>query len=147
MWMTRPTSSVERAPSDSPVMRLHSKLTGDSAMRGGWTPTDGSGGQLGDLQLADLGREIDGADVHPLGERLIDQVDDELAGVADVALGVLVAVAAVPALAGADAEHDDRRARADRVEKAERRGVDAALASTVVASAIGRGTTVLISSL
>ena len=42
MWMTRPISSVERAPSDSPVMRWHSKLTGDSAMRGARTPTDGT---------------------------------------------------------------------------------------------------------
>ena len=78
-------------------MRLHSKLTGDSAMRGGLTPTDGTGSQIGLVEFADLGREIDGADVHPLGDRLVDQVDDELAGVADIVLGVLVACCAGPA--------------------------------------------------
>ena len=43
MWITQPTSSVERGPSDRPVMRRHSKLTGDCAIRGARTPTDGSG--------------------------------------------------------------------------------------------------------
>ena len=78
--------------------------------------------QFGLFEFADALREIDRADVHAFGERLVDQVDDELAGIADVALGVLPAVAG--RIAGADAEHDNGRYRADRVEEAERRGVD-----------------------
>jgi hypothetical protein len=128
MWMTRPISSVERAPSDSPVMRWHSKLTGDSAMRGARTPTDGTGVSPAFFEFADRARKIDGADVHPLGERLVDQIDDELAAIADVALGVLVAVAGGAGVARADAEDDDRRHRTDRVEEAERRRVDPPLA-------------------
>ena len=92
-------------------MRLHSKLTGDSAMRGGLTPT--------------VAGEIDRADVHALGQRLVDQVDHELAGLADVVFGILVAAVIARAV---DAEHHDRRVGADGVKKAEWRRVDMPLA-------------------
>ena len=100
---------------------------------------------MGRVEFAGPGGEIYGTDVHPLGQRFVDQVDDELAAVPDIALGILVAVLA--RRPRADPEHDDRRHGADRIEKAERRGIDASEPSTVVASAIGRGTTVLTSSL
>ena len=95
-------------------------------MRGGRTPTDGHRVQIGMCRVRrSRVRKIDGADVHALGDRLVHQIDDEFAGVADIALGVLVAVARRRVGSpGLIAEHDDRRHRADRVEKAERRGVD-----------------------
>src|SRR5262245_64649268 len=51
-------------------------------------PDRGQGTKSGLVELADTCREIDGADIHALGECLIDQVDNELAAVADIALGV-----------------------------------------------------------
>ena len=45
--------------------------------------------EAGEVDLADLGRQVDRAEVHRRGERLVDQIDHELAAVADVVGGVL----------------------------------------------------------
>ena len=72
-----------------------------------------------DLDLADLRRKVDGAEVHGLGDRLVDQVDHELAGIADVVGGVLGAAGG----RDAEAEHHDRRLLGQHVEEAERRRI------------------------
>jgi hypothetical protein len=95
-------------------------------MRGAAIVADGAAVSPASIQLVDALVEIDGADVHRLGHRLVDQVDHELAGGADVGDGVLRGAAA----ALLDAEHDDRRVVAEVVEEAERGGV---VASRVVA--------------
>ena len=146
MWITRPTSRVERGPSDSPVIRLHSKLTGDlrDARR-----ADADRGQRRSnrpFRARPSRREIDGADIHPLGDRLVDQVDDELAGVADVALGILVAVARPP-VAGLMPSTTTGGTELTALKKLNGAALTRPDASTVVASAIGRGTTVLTSKL
>ena len=72
------------------------------------------------LNLADTGRKIDRADIHALGEILVDEVDDEGAGLGDVASCVLrrlVRLVLQP-------EHDQRRVFRENVEEAERRRVD-----------------------
>ena len=59
----------------------------------------------GGLDLADLWREVDRADVHGLREALVDEVHDEDAGLGDIAGGVLrggVRLVLEP-------EHDQRR--------------------------------------
>src|SRR5690606_24768408 len=65
----------------------------------------------------------DRAEVHGLGDRLVDQMDYELAGLADVDRGVLGAAER----ADAEAEDHERRLLGEYVEEAERRGVDPAL--------------------
>jgi hypothetical protein len=62
-------------------------------------------------------------EVHGLGDRLVDQVDDELAGDMDVARGVLGRSVGVVL----QAQHDQRRVLGEHVEERERRGVDDAV--------------------
>jgi hypothetical protein len=125
-------------------MRRHSKLTGDCAIRGWAHSYRRQRCQLGLVELAGAGREIDRGDVHPLGQRLVDQVDDELAAVADVALGVLVAVAAPRA--GLIPSTTTVGTELTALKKLNGAALTRPALSTVVASAIGRGTTVLTSS-
>jgi hypothetical protein len=98
-------------------------LTGACAIRGGAIFRLGSRFQPRDLDLADLGRKVDRAQVHGLGDRLVDQVDHELAGLADFDRGVLGAAQR----ADAEAEHDQRRLLGEHVEETERRRVDTSL--------------------
>jgi hypothetical protein len=95
MWLTRPTSSIERGPSDNPVMRGHSKLTGDAKIRGPANLGCGNRRQFSHIEFGDVASKIDRADVHAPGQRVEDEVDHKLARIADVPLSILVAVAAV----------------------------------------------------
>jgi hypothetical protein len=94
-------------------------LTGACAIRGGAIFRLGSRSS----PATDLGRKVDRAQVHGLGDRLIDQVDHELAGIEDVYRGVLGAAGR----ADAEPEHDQRRFLGEHVEEAEWGSVDPAV--------------------
>src|ERR1043165_4872576 len=76
-------------------------------------------GEFRDVDLADVGREIDRTLVHLLTDRLVDQIYDELPAMADVRGGILQP-AAGPRL---QPEDHQRRVFAEDVEERERRGV------------------------
>src|SRR5882724_1627847 len=100
--------------------------------------------ESGGLDFADVGRKVDGTRVHSPGHRLVDEVDDEYAGLADM-LECILRCAVRPRL---QAEDDEHRILAEYIKKRERR---AALTTpslpTVVTRAIGRGTTSAVRSL
>lgn len=83
-----------------------------------------SGVQLGHFQFVHACGEIDGANIHGFSDIFTDDVDDEFAGVADVARGVLADDARARAIA--DTDGDDGRISADVVVGAERGSVDLA---------------------
>ena len=94
-------------------------------MRGNLDDLRGCGRQAGHLQLVDLGGKVGGADVHLLRDIFSDDVDDELAGSADVARCVLGDEATGGTVHYA--HPDDRRVGAEIVVGAEGRGVEAAI--------------------
>jgi hypothetical protein len=77
------------------------------------------GRKFGCLDFADVGRKVYGTCVHSLGDRLVDEVDDECASVTDV-LERILRRAVRPQL---DAEDDEGRIPAEYIEKRERRRV------------------------
>jgi|SRR5271167_762064 len=81
------------------------------------------GGEAGLLEFVGARGEIYGGDVHAFGDFLGDEVDDELAGVADVVAGVFGAAGFVTA----DADTDDGGITAEGVEEGEGRGVEMAV--------------------
>jgi hypothetical protein len=70
--------------------------------------------------LADIGRKVTAGLVHRARQRLVGEVDHELAGAFDIDRGVLGQ--AVGSQIGG--EHAERRVLAEHVEEAERGGVD-----------------------
>lgn len=77
------------------------------------------GRKFGYLDFADVGRKVYGTCVHSLGDRLVDEVDDECASLTDV-LERILRRAVRPRL---DAEDDEGRIPAEYIEKRERRRV------------------------
>jgi hypothetical protein len=107
-------------PKASEAVRRHSKAKGASGDVRHGDVLAGREAEPRRIDLARSGREIDGADVHGLGQGLVDEVDDEHSGLGDVA-GRVLAVAVRLVL---EAEHDERRLLREDVEEAERSGVD-----------------------
>jgi hypothetical protein len=66
-----------RAP---PPRRRRSRF----GIRGTETTTRGRIEKFGSLDFADTGRKVDGTCVYPLGDRLVDEVDHECAGLVDM---------------------------------------------------------------
>ena len=95
------------------------------------------------FDLADVGRKVDGTGVHSLGHRLVNEVDDEYAGLADMLERVLRR-AIRP---GLQAEDDERRILAEYIKKENGAALTTPSLPTVVTRAIGRGTTSAASSL
>jgi hypothetical protein len=89
----------------------------------GWFDLGGrSRVEFGHFHFVDTSWEIDGADVHALGDILVDDVNDEFTGVADILCGVLADDVGTRTIA--DANGDDGRIDTEIVVGAERGGVD-----------------------
>ena len=81
------------------------------------------GGQPRHSKFVDVGRKRDGADIHPRDQRVVDDIDGELLGHADIVAGVLVAHVGVIL----DPDSHDGRVGRQAIEEAEWRRVDHAL--------------------
>ena len=99
--------------------------------------------ESGGLDLADVGRKVDGTGVHSLGHRLVNAVDDEYAGLTDMLERVLRR-AVRPRL---QADDDERRILAEYIKKENGAALTTPSLPTVVTRAIGRGTTSAVRSL